>query len=83
MTYNELKHLCHKNEVAFRIALQNCMVQGFDTVRDKDFSINIGGNLFNDDFKAAINKAAKCIAETPSHVVLAIIQREMAPVSLP
>lgn len=81
MTYTELKHLCHKNEVAFRIALQTCMVQGLDTVRDKDFSINIGGNLFNDDFKAEINKAAKCIAETPSHVVLAIIQREMAPVS--
>lgn len=66
MTYTELKHLCHKNEVAFRIALQNCMVQGLDTVRDKDFSINIGGNLFNNDFKAEINKAAKCIAETPS-----------------
>ena len=81
MTYTELKYLCQKNEVAFRIALQTCMVQGLDTVRDKDFSLNIGGNLFNDDFKAEINKAAKCIAETPSHVILAIIQREMAPVS--
>lgn len=41
MTYNELKHLCHKNEVAFRIALQNCMVQGLDTVRDIDRKILI------------------------------------------
>ena len=28
MTYNELRNLCHKNEVAFRIALQESIVYG-------------------------------------------------------
>lgn len=79
MTYQELEKACREDTATFRMAfilLCGCGAQNIGALTARALQ----GNMMTELYKERLVNLAKGMSETPSEVVLAVIQRALPPI---